>query len=147
MAMICNRGGFACQLASCTRGDILPHLQIIIISKGKNPLGCGNCPMILWGPQTQIWNSPYNHLTEFLSQLKIYQIMKVSAFQFYSFFYFLSFFFESGSHSAALAGCPQTQRSASLCLCLLSAGIKGLRHHGPCSSFITTESTILWGGV
>jgi hypothetical protein len=41
-------------------------------------------------------------------------------------FLFFVLFFETGFLCVAL-GCPQTQKSA--CLCLQSAGIKGVHHH------------------
>lgn len=30
-----------------SEGNICSHFYIIIISKGKNPLGCGTCPVVL----------------------------------------------------------------------------------------------------
>ncbi|EDL07864.1 mCG1030897, partial [Mus musculus] len=40
-------------------------------------------------------------------------------------------------------GWPRTQKSA--CLCLPSAGIKGMHHHRPASPWLTTSISILLG--
>jgi hypothetical protein len=59
---------------------------------------------------------------------------------FFSFFFFWFFFFFRDRVSLYSPGCPGTQKST--CLCLPSAGIKGVRHHRPAISPVSNISIL-----
>jgi hypothetical protein len=68
--------------------------------------------------------------------------MYIFNFFFFFFFFFLVFQDKTGFVCVALLswnllcrpGWPRTQKSTYLCLCLMNAGIKGVRHHCPAIS-------------